>query len=478
MSETRTIKRASRPVPEVEFPVLQQLRRLAAKLGGGVGADVVDAAYERAVAAAQATERPAGRRLAQCRFLAEVLGAAVAEQPVTREELAEPLALIAGDGGSLDAETARALVFSFAVGDPRLVVLPPENAVGAALRLLFLFAPVDEVSFWVWRPDDPVHVVAQVGGRPPTRATQAAARRAIFGRNGSTGGRQAFIQALPVTNGDSIGGALVVRARPQQMPHALRLATELEPTLAAILGRDRLLERTAAGGRSIIEAGERRLRRVGLDLHDGPLQELARFHGDMKLLRHRLIATGLTQELMPVARDLDALLTFAASLEASLRETSRSLGMPPYIRESLKDALSHETRAVEAAGIRCHLRISGDLDTLTQSQRIAVVRILQEALANIRLHSGANDVRASVHVTDGHAALEVVDNGRGLDAERVLRRAAHRGRLGLIGMRERARLLDGTFSLTSAPGGPTRLAVTLPAWRPLVPGDPEPAPAD
>ena len=86
-----------------------------------------------------------------------------------------------------------------------------------------------------------------------------------------------------------------------------------------------------------------------------------------------------------------------------------------------------------------------------------------------RIHSGASSVTVQVAIEDGNARLEVVDDGQGFEVERVLRRAPRRGRLGLIGMRERTRLLDGSFSVQSQPGGPTSIVAVLPAWRPLGP---------
>jgi signal transduction histidine kinase len=62
---------------------------------------------------------------------------------------------------------------------------------------------------------------------------------------------------------------------------------------------------------------------------------------------------------------------------------------------------------------------------------------------------------------------EIEDDGRGFDLERTLVRAAKGGRMGLVGMNERALLLGGAFDVRSAPGGPTRISVTLPEWRPL-----------
>jgi signal transduction histidine kinase len=115
-------------------------------------------------------------------------------------------------------------------------------------------------------------------------------------------------------------------------------------------------------------------------------------------------------------------------------------------------------------GLAIDLEVHGAFDAMTPSQRIAILRILQEALTNAREHSGA--ARVAVAVTGGPDAvrLDVSDDGRGFDVERTLVRAARRGRLGLVGMAERVRLLGGTFDVRSQPGGPTTSGVALPEW--------------
>jgi signal transduction histidine kinase len=117
------------------------------------------------------------------------------------------------------------------------------------------------------------------------------------------------------------------------------------------------------------------------------------------------------------------------------------------------------------------LELSGDLKTLTASQRIALTRIIQESLSNVREHSCAREVRVAVCGGRDRLTAEIVDNGCGFDVAETLLDAGRRGRLGLVGVSERARLLGGTCEIHSRPGGPTRVAVTLARWRPDEPAD-------
>jgi signal transduction histidine kinase len=108
---------------------------------------------------------------------------------------------------------------------------------------------------------------------------------------------------------------------------------------------------------------------------------------------------------------------------------------------------------------------------MTASQRIALYRIVQESLANVREHSGASMVRVRVHGGTRGTEAQIEDDGRGFEVADTLIRAAKRGRLGLVGMGERMRLLGGSFDVQSRPGGPTTVSLLLPQWQPIAAAD-------
>ena len=126
-----------------------------------------------------------------------------------------------------------------------------------------------------------------------------------------------------------------------------------------------------------------------------------------------------------------------------------------------------EIEPTRNAGVEVAVEIDLDAELVTASQRIALLRIAQEGLSNVRDHSGAASVSLSVLDHGTHVTLRLTDDGAGFNVERTLVRAARRGRLGLVGMAERVRLLGGTFDLESSPGAGTTIAVTLPRWKPL-----------
>src|SRR4029453_16865369 len=94
---------------------------------------------------------------------------------------------------------------------------------------------------------------------------------------------------------------------------------------------------------------------------------------------------------------------------------------------------------------------------LAPAIELCVYRIVQEALNNIAQHSGATTCTVSLNAGDGRVRLAVEDNGRGIGAAAGRLTSGHG--LGLIGMRERAQALGGTFTIGRRDGGGTSLAV-------------------
>ena len=111
--------------------------------------------------------------------------------------------------------------------------------------------------------------------------------------------------------------------------------------------------------------------------------------------------------------------------------------------------------------------MNGDFGAMTHSQKIALIRVVQEAFTNIREHSNATNVELVLTGSRSCVQLQIVDDGHGFDVTRTLQHAAQRGRMGLVGSSERVRLLGGTFDIRRKVGGPTAVALTLPRWQPL-----------
>jgi signal transduction histidine kinase len=113
----------------------------------------------------------------------------------------------------------------------------------------------------------------------------------------------------------------------------------------------------------------------------------------------------------------------------------------------------------QRTGICAHLAETIDARLVTPIE-VCIYRIVQEALSNVVQHSGASACAVSLSAESGLMTLVVEDDGRGIGP--FPRPVDARQGLGLIGMRERAQALGGTFLIEDAATGGTRISVTLP----------------
>lgn len=217
-----------------------------------------------------------------------------------------------------------------------------------------------------------------------------------------------------------------------------------------------------------LDAARRRLVRFGFDLHDGVLQDVAALGTDLHLFHDQLEASLSGHEhAARLAGRVEDVIARLVAIDRSLRELATSAESSSLLRGPLTSMLEAAALSYEGS-LSIGLKLDRELDdvALTDSQRIALIRIVQGALANVVQHSGATTATVSARCLSEGIEAEIRDDGTGFDMQPTLRRAADEGRIGLVAMRERARMLGGEFGIESKPGGPTRVRVLLPYWRP------------
>lgn len=340
-----------------------------------------------------------------------------------------------------------------ALGAPDVLELRQDVATQGLVVMVAVLAPVAQVSLWEFGQGDEATLVTHVGGplSPPEPEALGPEDLLVF----------------PVASGAS-RVVLVTRVAPEAHVLSVPVVERGAAALGAVFERSSLLERCSGRESSLSDACERRLVRLALDLHDGPLQNVAGICGDLKMLRHRLEQTAAdavdNRRLLGSVGDLEARLE---AIDTELRDLSHSLESPAIARRPFAEVLRGEAESFRRrCDISLTLELSGDLKSLTASQRIALMRIIQESLSNIREHSCAREVRVAVSGGRDRLVAEIVDDGCGFEVAATLLDAGRRGRLGLVGVSERARLLGGSCRIDSRLGGPTRVAVELPRWRP------------
>jgi signal transduction histidine kinase len=274
------------------------------------------------------------------------------------------------------------------------------------------------------------------------------------------------------------GGAAeaVLWAGPAPGADAAALLTAAASRAGWLLERGRLREGLERAMTQVLEDDERMLGRMGLDIHDGPTQQLSVALLEIQLLDAELAdaesnGAELPASLRPgIGRIYE---TLGGALH-EMRELIGHLRPAQFQDRSLDDILGDAIAAFEArTDVPVDRRMRGEFSVngVSVSQRITFYRILQEALANAHRHGRASAV--TVDVSSGPAGTELVveDDGIGFDAAAALREWAQTppARHGLHGMQDRARLLGGTFHVESAPGRGTTLSVFLPPWQPTGP---------
>lgn len=415
---------------------------------------------------AVAGAEPAGERTAALAFAADALVGLMLERGWSAETVSEMATTVARILGASPEATSLEL-FMRAASNPRLLELPPLLTIELQLGLLLALAPISEISLWTDEPGRPLRCIAHLGGPGLTRRVRTIVRSILEGDARRSGADRNWLHGVPVLRWQQPHAALIGRANPNDSERTDVFLREAARCLASVLEREMLLERSAERERTLAEAGERRLMRLGYDLHDGPLQDLVVLGSDVQQARaevdRRLPARGRRL----VGGRLDDMTAQIGALQESLRELAQSLEPVSLLERPLGETLKREVAKFEARGsTRVTLELGGELEGMTSSQKILIYRIVQEGLSNVREHSGATDVRVTVDGRQGRIEAQLVDNGDGFLVEQTMIRAAKNGRLGLVGLGERVRVLGGRFDLRSKIGDGTTLTVSLPRWRP------------
>lgn len=114
------------------------------------------------------------------------------------------------------------------------------------------------------------------------------------------------------------------------------------------------------------------------------------------------------------------------------------------------------------ANLEINYSIQGKSLTLSESVSICLYRVLQEGLTNIIKHANATKIEVILDYLDNYLELTIIDNGKGFDVETLTKLQIFASSIGLIGMKERLELLDGTLEIISHLGQGTQLKARIP----------------
>jgi PAS domain S-box-containing protein len=191
-------------------------------------------------------------------------------------------------------------------------------------------------------------------------------------------------------------------------------------------------------------------RRIARDLHDIVLQDLSGALQSLRLVHLRAKGSGPWLDLR---EELEALGRASSGLRSAIYDLRREKERP--FLESVESLVELSQRATPEREIRLVAQEQLAKD-LSGRASVELLRILQEALANVRRHSAARSVEVRLWTDDEAVRLEVADDGRGFDPG-----TASAG-VGLSAMRERVEELGGEIEVSSRPGAGTKVAVRVP----------------
>lgn len=232
-------------------------------------------------------------------------------------------------------------------------------------------------------------------------------------------------------------------------------SVRLEAQLRRQMERDAQLSRELQDATArLISAQEDERRTIARELHDEVGQVLTAIKVDLSIAQRAVEAHGLTVKPLDDAQTIaDSALQTVRDIAQLLRPSALDdLGLPAAIDVSLRGLARRHEIAVE-------LSQDGMSDRLDPDTEVAAYRIVQEALTNVARHARAAHCRVKLMRRPAALQLDIEDDGRGFDASAS---GSPTMGFGLIGMRERALRLGGTFQIESRPGMGTRLHIELP----------------
>ena len=211
----------------------------------------------------------------------------------------------------------------------------------------------------------------------------------------------------------------------------------------------------------IIESQENERRHLAQELHDETIQTL-----------------------LVIANHAHALSTAAGNGQSSLRDTAErireitlqtieelrriSIALMPSVLDTLGLVPALRWLADNATtdtGIKTRLTVRGEYHGKDRQEEIAIFRMVQEALSNIKRHANAFNAYVTLDMTNGCIRMSIRDDGQGFRPPKRIESLGSSGRLGLYGIQQRAQALHGSLAVRSRPGRGTTLTIELPARR-------------
>lgn len=212
-------------------------------------------------------------------------------------------------------------------------------------------------------------------------------------------------------------------------------------------------------GLKIILAQEEERKRIAREIHDGMAQTMANVVLRTEIAERMLMkqdVSAVKEELIDLKGQVRGGLEEVRKIIFNLRPMALDdLGIVPTLRKYVQDF-------EEKHKIRTQFNLVGKETRIPSGLEIAIFRLVQEALSNVIKHAKATFVSVELTLEPEQVQIYVVDNGVGFDVAQIEQRIAKGNNFGLLGMRERVELLEGSMDLDSAKDSGTKITMLIP----------------
>lgn len=232
----------------------------------------------------------------------------------------------------------------------------------------------------------------------------------------------------------------------------------VQATIRDITEQKRLRDNMQFYIAEITKAQEEERKRIARELHDETAQDLATL-----LLDFDAIIEG--KELLPetTIHSIDRLRERAESIMEGVRRFSHELRPGILDQLGLLPALEWLVDDMNVSyGIDANKKVIGTERRFSPEVELVLFRIAQEVFRNVQKHAQASKMEVVVEFAEDKMRMSFYDDGKGFDVKGSLSELPRAGKLGLIGMEERARLLDGNLRIRSEPGKGTTIEIEAP----------------
>ena len=205
----------------------------------------------------------------------------------------------------------------------------------------------------------------------------------------------------------------------------------------------------------ILYAQEEERKRISRELHDEVGQALTAINMNLTLVRKAAKSRDLARMVVDLQKALLHTMETVHSFTRELRPAMlEHLGLVPALRAYIRNFCKR-------TGLRVRFRAEGAVESLSLEEKTVLYRVTQEGLNNVAKHARVKRAQVIIRQIDGTIRMEIQDKGKAFRVEDKLKKSGKK-RLGLLGIQERVRLVNGKFWLRSEPGQGTTIQVQIP----------------